>query len=175
MASALKGNHDRSIQALLSKWSLPKLILSNMVPSVFTSLMPLYQAKYQADLVRQGNYLKVCFCQLHWYYFINLYTEFIQYQWWLFCFLLLLLWGIYTAKMDLLLSSQSPLVCSVFIFFFLFSVLSLKAPVASGEGVYENPLQWMFIGRLWIAPGYKHLPRFSHCLLVSSQNPNSYP
>ncbi|XP_005092428.1 leucine-rich repeat-containing protein 14 [Aplysia californica] len=54
MEAALKGNHDRSIQALMSRWSLQSLVLSRLVPSVFTSLLPLYRPVYQSDLVRQG-------------------------------------------------------------------------------------------------------------------------
>ncbi|XP_059173364.1 uncharacterized protein LOC131953900 [Physella acuta] len=54
MEAALKGNHDRSIQALMSRWNLKSLVLSKLVPSVFSSLLPMYKPLYQSDLVRQG-------------------------------------------------------------------------------------------------------------------------
>ncbi|CAL1528649.1 unnamed protein product [Lymnaea stagnalis] len=54
MEAALKGNHDRSIHALMARWRLKSLVLSKLVPSVFSSLLPLYEPLYQADLVRQG-------------------------------------------------------------------------------------------------------------------------
>ena len=59
MEAALIGNHDRSIQALMSRWSLQRMVLSHLVPSVFTSLLPLYQPTYQSDLVRQGRHIEV--------------------------------------------------------------------------------------------------------------------
>lgn len=55
MEAALKGNHDRSIQALMSRWNLKSLVLSKLVPSVFSSLLPMYKPLYQSDLVRQGK------------------------------------------------------------------------------------------------------------------------
>ncbi|RUS83701.1 hypothetical protein EGW08_008549 [Elysia chlorotica] len=54
MEAALRGNHDRSVQALMSQWRLPALVLSKLVPSVFSSHLPLYDSSYQSDLVRQG-------------------------------------------------------------------------------------------------------------------------
>ncbi|GFN98917.1 leucine-rich repeat-containing protein 14 [Plakobranchus ocellatus] len=54
MEAALKGNHDRSIQALMSQWKLPSLVLSKLVPTVYSSFLPLYDSTYQSDLVRQG-------------------------------------------------------------------------------------------------------------------------
>ncbi|GFS15058.1 leucine-rich repeat-containing protein 14, partial [Elysia marginata] len=54
MEAALRGNHDRSVQALMSQWRLPYLVLSKLVPSVFSSYFPLYDSSYQSDLVRQG-------------------------------------------------------------------------------------------------------------------------
>ncbi|CAG5121890.1 unnamed protein product [Candidula unifasciata] len=54
MEAALKGNHDRSIQALMSRWMLKSLVLFKLVPSVFSSLLPLYEPLYQSDIVRQG-------------------------------------------------------------------------------------------------------------------------
>ena len=56
MQAALLGNHDRSIHVLMSQWALNDLVLSQMVPNVFTSLLPLYVQKYQTDLVRQGEF-----------------------------------------------------------------------------------------------------------------------
>ena len=56
MQAALLGNHDRSIHVLMSQWPLNDLVLSQMVPNVFTSLLPLYQISYQSDLIRQGEF-----------------------------------------------------------------------------------------------------------------------
>ncbi|KAH9520018.1 hypothetical protein Btru_071483 [Bulinus truncatus] len=54
MEAALRGNHERSIQALMSQWRLKSLVLSKLVPNVFSSLLPLYEPLYQSDLVRHG-------------------------------------------------------------------------------------------------------------------------
>ncbi|KAI8796624.1 uncharacterized protein LOC106065595 [Biomphalaria glabrata] len=54
MEAALRGNHERSIQALMSQWRLRSLVLAKLVPNVFSSLLPLYEPLYQSDLVRHG-------------------------------------------------------------------------------------------------------------------------
>ena len=69
------------------------------------------------------------------------------------------------------ISCSSPLVCfEFFIFFFLFSVFSLRS-CGQREGVYENPLQWMFVYRLRVVSNVKTLPRFPHGLLVPCKTP----
>ncbi|XP_046362808.1 leucine-rich repeat-containing protein 14-like isoform X1 [Haliotis rufescens] len=54
MHEALLGNRDRAIEVLLSHWPLSTMSLSGLAPPVFTSLLPLYNSVYLADIVRQS-------------------------------------------------------------------------------------------------------------------------
>ena len=63
MRAALLGNKDRAVEALLYHWPYATLSLKTLVPSLFTSVLPLYDTDYLSDIVR--NSLRYTTCLAH--------------------------------------------------------------------------------------------------------------
>ncbi|XP_041362721.1 leucine-rich repeat-containing protein 14-like [Gigantopelta aegis] len=51
---ALLSNKDRALNVLISHWSAETLSLKNLVPSIFSSILPLYDSEYLSNIVRRG-------------------------------------------------------------------------------------------------------------------------
>lgn len=60
MQAALLDNRDRSMETLISHWPLNGLTLNKLAPSLFTSLVPLYDSTYLSDIVRQSLRYTTC-------------------------------------------------------------------------------------------------------------------
>ncbi|XP_033736693.1 LOW QUALITY PROTEIN: leucine-rich repeat-containing protein 14-like [Pecten maximus] len=60
MQAALLDNRDRSMETLISHWPLNSLTLKKLAPSLFTSVVPLYNSTYLTDIVRQSLRYTTC-------------------------------------------------------------------------------------------------------------------
>ncbi|XP_076442756.1 leucine-rich repeat-containing protein 14-like isoform X3 [Babylonia areolata] len=54
MKEALVKNRELAIRSIMAAWPGPVLVLRDLVPELFTSLLPLYNPEYLAAIVRQG-------------------------------------------------------------------------------------------------------------------------
>ncbi|OWF47983.1 leucine-rich repeat-containing protein 14-like [Mizuhopecten yessoensis] len=60
MQAALLDNRDRSMETLISHWPLNSLTLKKLAPTLFTSVVPLYNSTYLSDIVRQSLRYTTC-------------------------------------------------------------------------------------------------------------------
>ncbi|XP_069124209.1 leucine-rich repeat-containing protein 14-like [Argopecten irradians] len=60
MQAALLDNRDRSMETLISHWPLNSLSLRKLAPSLYTSVVPLYNSTYLTDIVRQSLRYTTC-------------------------------------------------------------------------------------------------------------------